>query len=269
MSDQVTSVEGGAGGTGHYAPGALVTGAARRIGRALALELAAAGFAVVIHYGRSLEEAASTLEEIEQAGGSGAVLQADLSREEEVRDLVAKATALVGPLGVLVNNASAFERDEWNSVTRETWDLHLETGLRAPFLLSQDFARQLPEGHEGLIVNMLDERVWNLTPHFISYSVAKSGLWSLTRQLALALAPRIRVNGIGPGFTLPAPKQTQEQFDRQVARMPLQRGPQLDEMRACLDFFLRARSVTGQMVALDGGQHLCWAPSAVAADNAP
>lgn len=252
-----------------YARGALVTGGARRIGRALALELAAGGFDVVIHYGRSAAEAESTLADIERAGGRGALLQANLGQEGEVQGLIKRATNLVGPLGVLVNNASAFERDEWNSVTRESWDLHLETGLRAPFLLSQDFALQLPEGKEGLIINMLDERVWNLTPHFVSYTLAKSGLWSLTRQLALALAPRIRVNGIGPGFTLPAHNQTQEHFERQVASMPLQRGPALEEMQACLRFFLEARSVTGQMIALDGGQHLGWAQSPLARSNSP
>lgn len=252
-----------------YATGALVTGAARRIGRAFAQELAAAGFAVVIHYGSSQKEAAETVEKIQQAGGKAAMLQADLSQETEVQGLVAKARELAGPLGVLVNNASAFTRDEWNSVTRESWDLHLETGLRAPFVLSQDFAEQLPEGREGLIVNMLDERVWSLTPHFVSYTVAKSGLWSLTRQLALALAPRIRVNGIGPGFTLPSPNQTEEQFQRQVEAMPLQRAPDMEEMRACLRFFLAARSVTGQMIALDAGQHLGWAQSPVARRNSP
>ncbi len=252
-----------------YAPGALVTGAARRIGRALAMELAAQGFSVVIHYSRSKSDAAETIAEIEKAGGRAASLQADLSQEAEVQGLVRKAEELVGPLGVLVNNASAFERDEWNSATRESWDLHMETGLRAPFVLSQDFAHQLPEGAHGMILNMLDERVWSLTPHFVSYTVAKSGLWSLTRQLALAFAPRIRVNGIGPGFTLPAPNQTDEQFARQLETMPLQRAPDMAEMRACLRFFLEARSVTGQMIALDAGQHLGWAQSPLARRNSP
>lgn len=244
--------------TAPYAPAALVTGAGRRIGRALALELAAAGFRVVVHYGRSGEAAAQTVALITAAGGRGELLQADLAREAEAAGLVERAVAAAGPLGVLVNNAAVFERDEWHDATRESWDRHIETDLRAPFVLSQAFAKALPEAAEGLIVNLLDQRVWNLTPHFLSYSLAKSGLWTLTRSLALALAPRVRVNGIGPGFTLPAPQQSQAQFARQVAALPLRRGPGLEELRACLRFLLAARSVTGQMIALDGGQHLGW-----------
>lgn len=255
--------------TAPYAAAALVTGAGRRIGRALALELASAGFRVAIHYAQSSDAAAETLAMVEAEGGSGALLQADLSSEAETEGLVERAEALVGPLGVLVNNAAVFERDEWNSVTRESWDKHLETDLRAPFSLSQQLAKRLPAGQEGLIVNLLDQRVWNLTPHFTSYSLAKAGLWTLTQTLALALAPRIRVNGIGPGFTLPAPNQSEEQFARQVESLPLQRSPSLDEMRACLRFLLQARSVTGQMIALDGGQHLGWAQSGLARSNSP
>jgi len=251
------------------APAALVTGAGRRIGRALALELAAAGFHVVVHYGRSEAEAEETAALIAAAGGRASPLQADLGCEAEVATLVERAIAAAGPLGVLVNNAAVFERDEWHDATRESWDRHLETDLRAPFLLSQDFAKTLPAAAEGLIVNLLDQRVWNLTPHFVSYSLAKSGLWTLTRTLALALAPRVRVNGIGPGFTLPAPNQSQAQFDRQLAALPLRRGPALEELRACLRFLLQARSVTGQMIALDGGQHLGWAQSALGNANGP
>lgn len=255
--------------TAPYAPAALVTGAGRRIGRALALELAAAGFHVAVHYGRSGEAAEETAALIAAAGGRASPLQADLSCEAETATLVERATAAAGPLGVLVNNAAVFERDEWRDATRESWDRHLETDLRAPFLLSQGFAKALPAASEGLIVNLLDQRVWNLTPHFVSYSLAKSGLWTLTRTLALALAPRVRVNGIGPGFTLPAPNQSQAQFDRQLAAMPLQRGPTLEELRACLRFLLQAHSMTGQMIALDGGQHLGWAQSALGNANGP
>ncbi|MDF2095005.1 SDR family oxidoreductase [Aquibaculum arenosum] len=255
--------------TGGYARGALVTGAGRRIGRALALELAAAGFCVGVHYGHSRADAEETLALIEGSGGRGALLQADLTREEEVVGLAEAAGREVGPLGVLVNNASAFKRDEWNSVKRENWDLHLEIGMRAPFVLAQALAAGLPAERQGLIVNLLDERVWSLTPHFMSYTLAKSGLWTLTRTLALALAPRIRVNGIGPGFTLPAPNQSEEQFARQVATLPLRRAPSLDEMRATLRYFLAAPSVTGQMIALDGGQHLGWAQSPLAGQNSP
>jgi NAD(P)-dependent dehydrogenase (short-subunit alcohol dehydrogenase family) len=152
-----------------------------------------------------------------------------------------------------------FERDEALSVTRESWDAHIETNLRAPFVLMQEFARQLPERGTGAIVNLLDERVWNLTPHFVSYTLAKAGLWTLTQVMAMALAPRIRVNGIGPGPTLPSPRQSAEQFARQQASVPLQRGAAPEEIAAAVRFILAATAMTGQMIALDGGQHLGWA----------
>jgi hypothetical protein len=158
-----------------------------------------------------------------------------------------------------VNSASCFERDEVADMTRESWDRHLEPNLRAPLVLAQGFAEALPVGRCGVIVNLLDERVWNLTPHFISYTVSKSALWTLTRTLALALAPRIRVNGIGPGPTLPSARQSAEQFARQCASVPLGRGTSPDEICQAIQFLLAAGSVTGQMIALDGGQHLGWA----------
>jgi NAD(P)-dependent dehydrogenase (short-subunit alcohol dehydrogenase family) len=239
---------------------ALVTGAAKRIGRAIALDLARQGFAVGVHYHHSKAEAEAVVAEIVGAGGRAAALAADLSIESEFAKLVTRTQAALGPLGVLVNNASAFERDEALSATRATWDLHIETNLRAPFVLTQALAKQLPEGAEGQVINLIDERVWNLTPHFTSYTVSKAALWTLTQTLALALAPRIRVNAIGPGPVLPSPRQSQPAFDRQVASLPLKRGPSLDEICATVRFILTANSMTGQMIALDGGQHLNWAP---------
>jgi NAD(P)-dependent dehydrogenase (short-subunit alcohol dehydrogenase family) len=187
-------------------------------------------------------------------------IAADLTSEPATQKLVPAAAAALGPLGVLVNNSSVFERDEAQSVTRASWDRHLETNLRAPFVLMQGFARQLPAECGGAIVNLLDERVRNLTPHFVSYTLSKAGLWTLTRTMALALAPRIRVNGIGPGPTLPSPRQTDAQFRRQWTAMPLGRGTTPEEIAAAVRFILAAPSMTGQMIALDGGQHLGWAP---------
>ncbi len=242
---------------------ALVTGAGQRIGRASALELARSGFSVAVHCHQSRQPAEAVAGEINASGGKAVVLAADLADEGETGRLIADARAALGPVGVLVNNASVFERDEALTATRDSWDAHLETNLRAPFRLSQELARQLPDAAEGAIVNMLDERVWNLTPHFVSYTVSKAGLWTLTQTMALALAPRIRVNGIGPGPTLPSPRQTDAQFQRQVASVPLKRGPTLDEVAGALRFILETPSLTGQMIALDGGQHLNWgAPSA-------
>jgi NAD(P)-dependent dehydrogenase (short-subunit alcohol dehydrogenase family) len=241
---------------------ALVTGAAKRIGRALALGLAADGWAVAVHHHRSAAEADAVVEEIGRAGGKAVALQADLGVEAETARLVARAADALGPLGCLVNNASVFENDTAATATRESWDRHLETNLRSPFVLMQDFARQLPAAAEGCVVNLLDERVWNLTPYFVSYTVSKAALWTLTQTMALALAPRIRVNGIGPGPALPSPRQTAEQFERQCRMMPLQRGTSPDEIMDALRFILSARSMTGQMIALDGGQHLGWAQPA-------
>lgn len=240
---------------------ALVTGGAKRLGRAIALALAEAGFDLAIHYAASAEDAAETVAEITCRGRRAIALQADLAREEEVARLLPAAQAALGPVGVLVNNASAFERDEWHDATRESWDRHLEPNLRAPFVLSQAMAKALPAEAEGVIVNMLDQRVWSLTPHFVSYTVSKAGLWTLTQTLALALAPRIRVNAIGPGPALPSPRQSAAQFARQCASVPLRRGTSPEEVARGVLMLLALPSMTGQMIALDGGQHLQWAPA--------
>jgi NAD(P)-dependent dehydrogenase (short-subunit alcohol dehydrogenase family) len=241
---------------------ALVTGGARRLGQGMALALADAGFDVAIHYGGSLDAAEATAAAIRERGRRAAILGADLAVEAETDALLPRAiAALGGPLGVLVNNASAFERDSWDDVTRASWDAHLEPNLRAPFVLTQAFARALPAGAEGVVVNLLDQRVWSLTPHFVSYTVSKAGLWALTQSLALALAPRIRVNGIGPGPALPSPRQTAEQFARQAESVPLGRGTSPAEVARALLAILALPSMTGQMIALDGGQHLQWSPA--------
>jgi len=238
---------------------ALVTGAGKRIGRAIALDLASNGLAVGVHYNSSAEAADAVVAEIRSRGGKAVALQADLADEAAVEGLVPAATAALGPLGVLINNASTFEYDSIDSATRANWDRHMEANLRAPFVLIQQFARHLPETAEGAVVNLIDQRVWNLTPHFVTYTVSKAALWTLTQTLALALAPRIRVNGIGPGPTLPSTHQTDAQFAQQCADMPLGRGTSPEEIVAAVWFLLQARAMTGQMVALDGGQHLGWA----------
>lgn len=237
---------------------ALVTGAAKRIGRSIALALAAEGWDVAIHYRESRDQAAAVAEEVRRLGRRAMIVRADLAREAEVVQIIPEATATLGPLGLLVNNASVFEMDKAETATRASWDKHLEANLRAPFVLSQAFAAQLPEGASGNIVNLLDQRVWKLTPYFISYTVAKMGLWTLTRSLALAYAPRIRVNGIGPGPTLPSPRQTEEQFAAQSAAMPLGHGATAEEIAQGVLYILSAPSMTGQMIALDGGEHLGW-----------
>jgi NAD(P)-dependent dehydrogenase (short-subunit alcohol dehydrogenase family) len=240
---------------------ALVTGAGRRLGRAIALALAESGFAVAVHCRSSRDEAEETAGLARAHGVAAVVVQGDLAREDEVTGLLPAATAALGPLGVLVNNASTFERDAWHDASRASWDMHMEANLRAPFVLTQALARALPAEAEAVVVNLLDERVWSLTPHFITYTVSKAALWTLTQTLALALAPRIRVVGIGPGPALPSPRQSQAQFDRQAAAVPLGRPTSPEEIAAAVLALLALPSVTGQMIALDGGQHLQWSPA--------
>jgi NAD(P)-dependent dehydrogenase (short-subunit alcohol dehydrogenase family) len=237
----------------------LITGAAKRIGREIAVDMARDGWRVGVHYFRSKGEADDLVTEIRRAGGVAAALQADLSSETAVDDLVPLAVEELGPLTCLVNNASVFERDEIGTVTRDSWDLHLDTNLRAPLVLTKAFAEQLPAGRQGCVINILDQRVWNLTPHFLSYTVSKSALWTLTRTLAMALAPRIRVNGIGPGPTLRNERQTEEHFLAQWESVPLNRGASPEEIAGAVRFILAAPAMTGQMIALDGGEHLGWA----------
>ena len=220
--------------------------------------MGACGWAVAVDYNRSAADAEAVVAEIEAKGGTAVALQADLAVEEETRHLMSAAVARLGPVGCLVNNASHFDRDGIEDATRESWDAHLGPNLRSPFVLSQDMAAARPAEQEGVIVNILDQRVWNLTPYFLSYTLSKTGLWTLTQTLALALAPRIRVNGIGPGPTLRNVRQTEEQFRRQQESVPLRRGASSDEVARAVRFIIESPSMTGQMVALDGGQHLGW-----------
>ena len=240
---------------------ALVTGGARRIGQALALALAGDGFAVAVHHRNSHAAAEDLVALIRNKGGAAVALAADLGDEAAVRTLLSRAEQALGPIGCLVNNAGVFVNDTVETATRASWELHLAVNLRAPFLLIQDFATRLPKSAGGVVVNLLDQRVWSLTPYFVSYTLSKAGLWTLTQTMALALAPRIRVNGIGPGPALPSPRQSAEEFARQCATMPLRRGTSPQEIATALRFILSAPAVTGQMIALDGGQHLGWAQS--------
>ncbi len=237
---------------------ALVTGAGARIGRAIAVDLARRGWAVAVHYNEAKDAAQQTVDEIVAAGGRAAALQADLVHEAQVETLVPRAAEALGPLSCLINNASVFEQDSIASATRDTWDGHMEVNLRAPFRLIQTFEAALPAEAAGYVINMIDQRVWKPTPYFLSYTVSKAGLWTLTRTLALALAPRIRVNAIGPGPTLPNYRQTAEQFEAQRKRTPLGRGATVEEICDAVRFILEAPAMTGQMIALDGGQHLGW-----------
>lgn len=239
-------------------PTALVTGASRRIGRAIALDLAKAGWRVGVHYNSSALDAGKTVEDIRAAGGDAAMLQADLSDMNAVGSLVSQCRQALGAPTCLVNNASLFERDMIDTLKPGKWQEHMDINLRAPVFLAQSFAAEMDDNQQGVIINLLDQRVWKLTPDFLSYTISKSALWTATRTLAQALAPRIRVNAIGPGPTLANERQTAEGFRKQQDATILGRGPLPDEICSAVRFIIDAPSMTGQMIALDGGQHLAW-----------
>lgn len=237
---------------------ALITGGARRLGAAMASALAEDGFDVALHCHRSVDEAQALARVIEALGRRAVVVRADLAEEEEAAQVVPQAALALGPLGVLVNNAAVFALDHLATADRASWDHHLAVNLRAPIVLAQGFVRQLPAAAEGVIVNLLDARVLNLTPNYLSYSIAKMGLWGATRVLALELAPRVRVNAIGPGPALPAPGISPARFAEFCAATPLRHGTTPGEIAQALRFIIASPSMTGQMITLDGGQQLGW-----------
>lgn len=237
---------------------ALITGAGVRIGRAIAEDLAANGWAVAIHCNRSRADAEQLAAGINDDGGRAVVVQADLANLDALPSLIERTTALVEPIELLVNNAATFDKDELGSLDPVRWRRQLDVNLAAPTFLSQAFAAALPEGKTGNIVNIIDQRVWKPVPDFFSYQISKSALWAATIALAQSLAPSIRVNAIAPGPVLPSPRQSQNDFDRQAATLPLGQGPSLDEFGRTVRYLVDTPSITGQMIALDGGQHLAW-----------
>jgi len=252
----------------NHAGAALVTGGAKRLGREMVLALAVRGFDVAIHYAGSRDEAEKTADEARRMGVNAVTLQADLLREEETAVLVSRASEALGkPLSVLINNASIFEHDTIETATRESWDRHVESNLRAPFVLTQAFAAQVgepvqdPAGEPmatACVINMIDQRVRKLTPDFMSYTIAKMGLWAFTQTAARALAPRIRVNAIGPGPTLRGARQSEEHFAAQRRSTILGRGANPSDIVGAMNYILDAPAVTGQLLCVDGGQHLAW-----------
>ena len=249
-------------------PTALVTGAAKRLGRAMALYLAERGYDVAVHYAGSATEAEAVAKDIRSKGRKAVTVQADLTVEADMQSLVPRATEALGaPLEVLINNASIFEYDTLESATRTSWDRHLESNLRAPFVLTQAFAAQAPDAEidaagepraRALVINMIDQRVRKLTPEFMTYTLAKTALWTLTQTSAQGLAPHVRVNAIGPGPTLQGARQTAHHFARQRAATIMGRGAGPDDIIGALGYFLDAKAVTGQLLCVDGGQHLGW-----------
>lgn len=235
-----------------------MTGSARRLGRAIVTDLARHGFSVAIHANTSIEAAELLAEELRWNGAAAVALEADLRDIGQTAGLVDAARAALGPVGLLVNNASVFLDDTAHAFNAETQTAHFDVHVRAPMILASHFQALLPDDAEGSIVNIIDQRVWALNPRFFSYTLSKSTLWTATRTMAQAFAPRIRVNAIGPGPTLKSDRQQEEDFQAQVDMLPLQRGPMLHEFGRTIRFLFDTPSITGQMIALDGGQHLAW-----------
>ncbi len=236
---------------------ALVTGGAKRIGAAIVRDLATHGFAVAVHANKSTQVAEALAAEIRSGGGKSMVIEADLTDMNAVEGMIDRVRAGLGPLDLLVNNASVFENDTAMEPDLDLWDRHFSVHLKAPALLSALFAAQ-PEISAGLVVNIIDQRVWRLTPSFFSYTLSKSALWTATQTMAQAFAPKVRVNAIGPGPALANERQSPEDFRKQVEALLLQRGPELAEVGATVRYLFDTPSITGQMIALDGGQHLGW-----------
>jgi NAD(P)-dependent dehydrogenase (short-subunit alcohol dehydrogenase family) len=240
------------------AKAALVTGAAKRIGRALAFDLATRGWDIAVHYRNSADEAQAVVAAISALGRRAVAVAADLADEQQTSDLVGAAAGALGPITLLVNNAAIFEYDRPETAGQESWQRHMAINLRAPLVLTQGLLAQLPAAGEANVVNLIDQRVLNLTPHYTSYTVSKAGLWALTQHLARALAPRVRVNAIAPGPVLPHAAMNAEEFEALRRATPLGRGPNLEEICRALGLILDAPAMTGQMITLDGGRHLGW-----------
>ncbi len=236
---------------------AIITGGAQRVGRAIALDLATHGFGVIIHANSSVGDAEALAEEIRAEGGNAWAVQADLTDVDQAASVIDQAADKAGHVDILVNNASVFEPDTILELDRALWDTHFALHLKAPAFMSQALATHL-DNRDGLIINMIDQRVWRLNPTFFSYTLSKSALWTATRTMAQSLGPNVRVNAIGPGPALKNDRQNDQDFDQQIEALILKRGPELAEFGATVRYLWEAKSVTGQMIALDGGQHLAW-----------
>ena len=237
---------------------ALITGGAKRIGAGIAKVLASNGYDLAIHYNKSKKEAEKLCSKLNRKKTIAFTVQGNLLNNKDVKNIFFEAKKKLGCITCLINNASIFEYDNLKEINNELWENHILANLKSPLILSKLFSQYLPKNNYGNIINIIDQRVLNLTPHFLSYTISKSGLWTLTKTLALELAPRIRVNAIGPGPALKSKFQTKEQFTRQCNTMPLKIGTSAEEIGETVLFFLSIHSITGQILALDGGQHLGW-----------
>ena len=238
----------------------LITGSGKRIGAEIAKSFAKNNWNIGLHYYKSYKETKNLAEEIKNKYNVETYLvKADLSDIKQINKIIPYLNKKLGYINCLINNAATFQYDTIDSLTLKTWELHINTNTRAPLFLSKSFVKHLPKKHKGNIINIIDQRVWNLTPHFTTYTLSKSALWTLTQTLALSLSPNIRVNAIGPGPTIKSKRQTEKEFSKQHNRMPLKKKINTEEISNFIHTIINTPSITGQMIALDSGQHLGWA----------
>ena len=235
----------------------IITGAATRIGAAIAKKLSGPKIEIVIHYNKSKSKAERLKKELIKDGTVVYLIKADLAKEKEVQKLIKLSKSKLKYFDCLINNASLFENDKLENFTVKSWDIHLNANLKAPALLSRGFANNI-KGKNNNIINIIDQRVFKLTPYFFSYTLSKTGLYTLTKTSAMSLAPNIRVNGIAPGPTIKNKRQSEKHFKKQYLATPLRRKVDVEQICNAVDFFIKNRSITGQVLAVDSGQSLNW-----------
>ena len=236
----------------------LITGSSKRVGRSIAMKLAEEGFNIAIHYNKSSKESHSLQKELKKYNVKVKTFKLDLQKTDRIKIFFKNVVKYFGEINILINNASTFEFDSIKNATIKSYDKHLDVNLKAPFFLSKYFVEALGK-KKGNIINILDQRVMNTTPYFTSYTISKSALLTLTRSLALSLAPKIRVNAIAPGPTLKSTRQTKEEFKKQILRTPLKKKVSLEEINNGIIFLLKSETITGQTIVLDSGQNMGWA----------
>ena len=235
----------------------IITGAATRIGAAIAKKLSGPNIEIVIHYNKSKSKAEKLKKDLEKKGSKIYLLKADLNKVNEVQKILKFSKSKLRYFDCLINNASIFENDKLENFTAKSWGNHLKTNLKAPALLSQGFAKNIRNKNNN-IINIIDQRVFKLTPYFFSYTLSKTGLYTLTKTSAMSLAPSIRVNGIAPGPTIKNQRQTDKHFKKQYLATPLKKQVHVNEICNAVDFFIKNSSITGQVLAIDSGQNLNW-----------
>ena len=235
----------------------IITGGATRIGAAIANKLSGPGVEIVIHYNKSKLNAEKLKKKLSKNLTKVYLIKGDLSKETDLKKIVKFCKIKLKYFDCLINNASLFENDKLENFTTDSWGKHLRTNLRAPALLSKEFAKNV-KGKNNNIINIIDQRVFKLTPFFFSYTISKTGLYTMTKTSAISLAPKIRVNGIAPGPTLKNKRQSEKHFKKQYLATPLKRQVNVSEICNAVDFFIKNRSITGQVLAVDSGQNLNW-----------